>query len=184
RVLWFSALAPWVVAAMVWALVQATTAPAGGPADDRGGGRAEPPAEPRDTGAAPARQTAAKRPDWAVILARLDHRRAQAYAANDPDRLRSVYVPGSAVLRNDLAMLRAYRARGVRLTGVRLRLIQVALVARRGPTARLRVVDWLDRPVAHTPEGTVRLPRDRATERLIVLRNAADGWRIAAVRPA
>ncbi|HKE67964.1 MAG TPA: hypothetical protein VKB55_01850, partial [Nocardioidaceae bacterium] len=88
------------------------------------------------------------------------------------------------VHRHDLAMLRAYAERGVRLTGVRLRTLDARLVGRVGSYVRLRVVDRLERPMAHGAGGAVRLPRDRATARVIVLRDAADGWRIAAVRRA
>jgi len=118
------------------------------------------------------------------MLDRLDRRRESAYAANAPASLRAVYVAGSAVLRHDLAMLEAYAQRGVRLTGVRLRTLDVQLLGRSGPYVRLRVVDRLDRPTAHGADGSVRLPRDRATPRVIVVRDAADGWRIAAVRRA
>jgi hypothetical protein len=180
RILWISSLAPWVVAALVWGVVQVSTSPGGAEPD----GRAQAPVERPKAGALPARQAAAEVPDWTAILARLDRRRERAYAANDPAGLRAVYVAGSTVLRHDLAILRAYGERGARLTGVRLRLLDVALLDRSGSYARLRVVDRLDRPVAHTAQGSVRLPRDRATERLIVLRDAADGWRIEAVRPA
>jgi hypothetical protein len=88
------------------------------------------------------------------------------------------------VLRHDLATLRAYAERGVRLTGVRLRTLDARLLGRFGRYVRLRVVDRLERPTAHGADGTVRLPRDRATSRVIVLRDVADGWRIAAVRRA
>lgn len=180
RILWISSLAPWVVAALVWGVVQVASSPG----DPEPGGRVLAPVERPDGGSAPARHASAEVPDWPAILARLDRRRDRAYAANDPDRLRAVYVAGSTVLRHDLAMLAAYRERGVRLTGVRLRLLDVAMLGRAGPNARLRVVDRLDRPTAHTSKGALRLPQDQATERLIVLREAADGWRIAAVRPA
>ena len=177
RVLWASALVPWVVAALVWGVVRLASDPPDGaepvtravPADDRGPARAV--------------QMSARASDWPTILDRLDRRRERAYAADDPARLRAVYVPRSPVLRHDLAMLRAYRGRGVSLTGVRLRALDVRLVDRAGPYVRLRVVDRLRRVTAHTSTGSVRLPRDRATARVVVLRAGADGWRIAAVRP-
>jgi hypothetical protein len=182
RILWVSSLAPWLVAALVWGVVQLAQ-PGGQPGRPEPVGGAAAPGDSVDSQATPARQVAAGAPDWTAILARLDRRRALAYAAGDPARLRSVYVPGSTVLRHDVAMLRAYQRREVRLTGVRLRLLDVAMLRRSDAYARLRVVDRLDRPTAHTAKGSVRLPRDRATERVIVLRDAGEGWRIAAVRP-
>src|SRR5262245_51352708 len=181
RVLWASALVPWVVGAIVWAAVQAVSGPP-----------APPPADPAaraigsgDTQSpAPAIQARAAGTDWHAVLDRLDRRRERAYAAADPALLRAVYVSGSPVLRHDLATLRAYSERGVRLTGVQLRTLDVAPLDRSGRCVRLSVVDQLDRPTAHGEGGAVRLPRDRATARVIVLRDAADGWRIAAVRRA
>ena len=167
RVLWASALVPWVVGAMVWAVVQAVSTP--------------PAPSPSPTSVVHAR---AASPDWSAVLDRLDRKRERAYAAEDPALLRAVYVSGSPVLRHDLATLRAYSDRGVRLTGVRLRSLDVEPLGRSGPYVRLHVVDQLDRPTAHGADGTVRLPRDRATVRVIVLRDATDGWRIAAVRRA
>jgi hypothetical protein len=183
RVLWVGALAPWMVVALVWGAVQLVASPG-----RSGGGEPDP---ARAVGAvtreAPAHETSApapdRAPDWPAILARLDQRRERAYAASDATRLREVYVRRSPVLRHDLSMLRAYRDRGVRLDGVRLRVLDVRLVDRAGPYVRLRIVDRLDRATAYTSQGTVRLPRDRATARVVVLRAGAGGWRIAAVRP-
>ncbi|HEU0286344.1 MAG TPA: hypothetical protein VFR22_04805 [Nocardioidaceae bacterium] len=183
RVLWAIALVPWVVGATVWAVVQAVSAP-----PTPSPSPAEPAVKAIDAGASrlstSAVQARAASPDWPAILDRLDRQRERAYAAEDPALLRAVYVSGSPVLRHDLTTLRAYSDRGVRLTGVRLRTLDVKPLGRSGPYVRLHVVDQLDRPTAHGADGTVRLPRDRATVRVIVLRDATDGWRIAAVRRA
>jgi hypothetical protein len=180
RVLWASALVPWAVGAMVWAVVQTDSAP-----DSRSPASGS---AVRAIGSAdrlarvPARPVRAAQPDWSTILDRLDRRRESAYATNDRASLGAVYVADSPVLRHDLAMLEAYAERGVRLTGVRLRTFDVQLLGQSGPYVRLRVVDRLDRPTAHGADGSVRLPRDRATPRVVVLRDATAGWRIAAVR--
>jgi hypothetical protein len=48
---------------------------------------------------------------------------------------------------------------------------------------RLRVVDRMLGATARLADGaTVRLPHDRATERVVVLRPARGEWRIAASR--
>jgi hypothetical protein len=130
----------------------------------------------------PSTRLASADPHWVAVLGQLDRRRELAYALGEPRRLRSVYVADSAVLRHDVAMLRAYRERGVSLSGVRLRVLDADLMGRNGPYVRLRVVDRLQRPTAHTRHGSIRLPRDAPTDRVIVLRDLADGWRIAAVR--
>jgi hypothetical protein len=180
RVLWTGALAPWLVAAVVWAVVQAASPPAAPPSDPATRGIAAGDRESRVT----TMRARASGPDWPAVLDRLDRRRELAYASEDPTLLRAIYVSGSPVLRHDLAMLRAYAERGVRLTGVRLRILDARLLGRFGRCVRLRVVDRLERPMAHGAEGAVPLPRDRATSRVMVLRGVASGWRIAAVRRA
>jgi hypothetical protein len=189
RVLWAASIAPWLVAAAVWSVIQVGHSPGPAGVDDD---MPEPTTVDRPARALGAvdhdvqrpspTRLASTGPDWVAILGQLDRRRERAYALRDPHRLRSVYVAGSPVLRHDLAMLRAYRERGVWLTGVRLRVLDARGVGRDGPYVRLRVIDRLDRPTAHTGHGSIRMPRDQPTARVIVLRDLADGWRIAAVR--
>ena len=119
---------------------------------------------------------------WERVLTRLDAARQDAYRAGDPGLLRDVYLSGSAVLRRDRRTLMAYERRGVRLEGVHLEILHVDARRRDGRQVRLRVVDRLARPVAHTAAGDVALPQDLPTRRLITLVAYDDGWRIAAVR--
>ena len=132
------------------------------------------------TSAPPTEQAPASR--WERVLTRLDSARQAAYHAGDPALLLDVYLPGSAVLRRDRRMLMAYERRGVRLEGVRLEIQDVDVRRRDGRQVRLRVIDRLARPVAHTAAGDVALPQDLPTRRLITLVANDDGWRIAAVR--
>jgi hypothetical protein len=189
RALWTASIVPWLVAAAVWSVIAVAHSPGTAGVDrsepdpttvDRPG-RALGAADRGSRPPAPTR-LASTGSDWVTVLDRLDRRRERAYALGDPHRLRSVYVAGSPVLRHDLELLRAYRERGVRLTGVRLRVLDAREMGRDGPYVRLRVIDRLDRPTAHTEHGSVRMPRDQATARVIVLRDVAEGWRIAAVR--
>lgn len=139
-----------------------------------------PPAPVVDVGAfavAPAPPTR-----WAGVLSRLDDRRARAYQRADPRLLRRVYVTGSTLLRRDRRMLHAYDERHVRLSGVRLELLRVRLLERHRAQVRLRVVDRLARPTAHTVAGATVLPQDLPTRRTVVLRRSFGEWRIAAVR--
>jgi len=119
---------------------------------------------------------------WERVLTRLDGTREAAYRTGDPALLRHVYLSGSPVLRRDRRLLAAYEGRGVRVGGVRLELLQVRLHDRDRRVVRLRVVDRLARPVAHTAAGEVALPQDLPTRRAITLVASDDGWRIAAVR--
>lgn len=189
RALWITSIAPWLVAAAVWGVIQVVHSPE--PAGVDRVAEPEPTAVDRPARALgavdpevhrPSTRLVSANPKWIAILGQLDRRRELAYALGDPGRLRSVYVADSPVLRHDIAMLRAYRERGVSLTGVRLRVLDADLMGRDGPYVRLRVVDRLQRPTAHTRRGSIRLPRDEPTDRVIVLRDIAEGWRIAAVR--
>ena len=116
------------------------------------------------------------------MLDRLDVLRQDAYATGDPDLLRDVYAPGSAVLRRDRRTLMAYERRSIQLEGVRLEIHNVEVRRRDGRQVWLRVVDRLTRPTAHTEVGEVTLPQDLPTRRLIVLVRHDGEWRIAAVR--
>ena len=56
--------------------------------------------------------------DASAALHDWDDRRASAWAAADPAALRALYEPGSAAGRVDVAMLRAWRERGLRVEGL------------------------------------------------------------------
>lgn len=121
---------------------------------------------------------------WASILRGLDRQRDLAFRRSDPGLLRAVYVPGSAVLSADIALLREYARRGLRLDSARLRLWSLDVVDSARTVARLRVVDALDPVRVRAVDAAWhRLPRDGPTERIITLREQGQGeWRIAGVR--
>jgi hypothetical protein len=122
---------------------------------------------------------------WRGVLHGLDRHRTRAYAQGDPALLSRVYLPGTRVLAADRRMLAAWIDRGATVSGVRLRVLRADRLGRTvGAGARLRVVDRLGPAVAHLPDGRQRaLPRDRPTERVVVLVRTRHGWRIAASRP-
>ena len=119
---------------------------------------------------------------WRPVLHRLDAHRTRAYARGQPRLLRRVYAPGTRVLAHDLRMLRAWTRRGATVSGVRLRVLAVPRQIIGRNAVRLRVVDRLLGATARLADTTVRLPHDRATERVVVLRHARGEWRIAASR--
>lgn len=98
--------------------------------------------------------------------------------------LADLYTAGSAAGRADVALLKAYLRRGLRVTGLRMQVFAVR-VLRHGPDSwRLRVTDRLARAVAVAAGGAVRLPRDSAATRVISMVRGSDGrWRVSAVRP-
>ena len=118
------------------------------------------------------------------MLRAWDAQRAEAWARGDPRRLAALYTPGSVAGRRDVAMLRAWAARGLVVRRLRTQLLAVHELAR---TA-------VDLDAAGSPTGSwaasrsgrgVRrpLPRDAATTRTVRLRLVDGAWRVASVRP-
>jgi hypothetical protein len=145
---------------------------------DRGAGRAD---RTTPVASAPAGRGADATPlgvlhDW-------DSHRARAYATVRPQRLRELYVPGSAAGRADVALLRRYQRRGLRVTGMCTQVLSVAVLEHRSDLWRLRVADRLVGAVAVGHGGRTVLPRDRPSEHEITLMRAGEsGWRVAEVR--
>ncbi|MBD8869869.1 hypothetical protein IE331_09555 [Nocardioides sp. MJB4] len=117
-----------------------------------------------------------------ATLAAWDLRRAAAYAEGDPAALRALYLPGSRTGARDLAVLRRWSRRGLRVTGMRTQVLS-GLVLRRG---RDRVVVRVtERLVGATAVGTavrLRLPRDRPSRRTVTLVRRAGEWLVREAR--
>ncbi len=147
-----------------------------------GGGDADAPVHPAEPVPAPAvSQPATAR--WERVLIRLDRRRERAFEVGRAGLLSRVYEAGSAALRRDRAVLRAYARRELTVTRARTEWLDVDLRRRAGRLTVLRVVDRLGAAGARTRSGRlVPLPRDRPTTHRIVLRRGADGWLLADVR--
>lgn len=122
-------------------------------------------------------------PPAVVLLRSWDARRAQAWARGDPRALRALYTPGSVAGRRDRAMLRAWRSRGLVVRGLQTQLIAVRTLHRTASTWRLRVVDRLAGGIAVGAGTWRRLPGDRATARVVVLRRSGGRWQVASVGP-
>ena len=117
----------------------------------------------------------------AAVLRSWDRRRAAAYAAMAPGRLRALYVRGAGA--SDVHLLERYRSRGWRVLGMRMQVLALAVTSRDADGLRVRVTDRLADAVAVRPGERVRLPRDRAGTRTVTLLRGSDGvWRVAAVR--
>ena len=81
-------------------------------------------------------------------------------------------------------MLAAYRARGLRVTDLRMRLLRLRVISTSPTRVVLHVVDRLDAGTAVAASGRrISLAGDRPSERRVVLAGAEHGWRIAVVRP-
>lgn len=120
--------------------------------------------------------------DTSAVLHDWDDQRAAAWAAGDPAALRSLYAHGSASGRADLAMLREWQRRGLRVEGMRMQVLEVDV--RRAAAVRLDLVvtDRLVGAVAVGPGVRLPLPRDGFTTRRVVLVRERGQWRVATVR--
>lgn len=116
------------------------------------------------------------------VLRRWDVRRARAWAHSDPTALRRLYAPGSRAGSADVAMLRRWQRRGVRVAGLRLQVLALHVVRRSSRRLVLRVSDREVGATARVPTGSVVLPRDEPSQHLIVLRRGPGlPWRVSSV---
>jgi hypothetical protein len=148
-----------VVSGVVWVLLTAD--------------RETPPARPAPT----LHETSALR-----VLHSWDRRRAAAYATGSTTALRDLYVPGSGAGVADLRMLGSYRARALRVTGMRMQVLALSVLEARPGWRRVRVTDRLVGAVTVHGQQRVRLPHDQASTRVVTLMRGADRrWRVTSV---
>jgi hypothetical protein len=114
-----------------------------------------------------------------AVLHDWDDRRAAAWAACDPTSLGSLYVTGSAAGRADVAMLRAWRERGLRVHGMRMQLLGLRVRHVTATRLELDVTDRLTGAVARGPGVRLRLPEGEASVRRVVLVRTGGSWRVA-----
>lgn len=111
-----------------------------------------------------------------------DARRADAYATGSSEALRDLYVVGSAAGAADLRLLERYRSRGVRVTDLRMQVLDLAVTERLPDRWTLRVTDRLAGAVAVHATQRTPLPRDTSSTHLVTLLRGGDGrWRVSAV---
>lgn len=114
-----------------------------------------------------------------------DVRRAAAWARGDLPALRRLYLPGSRTGRRDLAMLRRYVARGLRVRELCTQLLAVRARSTGSGDLRLDLTDRLCGGRVVGPDGTRLLPSDLAERRIIDLVRRNGVWVVAEVsRPA
>lgn len=138
----------------------------------------------RPAPAAPAAPGTPGRADSAAVevLRSWDVRRARAWARGDAPALRALYVSRSTAGRHDVAMLRAWTGRGLRVRGMRMQLLSAVVRRHTGDRIVLAVTDRLDRAVAIGRDLRVVLPRDTASARVLTLRRVTGVWRVVSVR--
>lgn len=118
-----------------------------------------------------------------VALQEWDQARARAWASADIAALRSLYVEESAAGAQDAAMLRTWRKRGLRVTGMQTQVLAVRIVEQAPDRLVMVVTDRLARAVATGRGQRSLLPADGATTRRVTLRWAGGVWRMASVMP-
>lgn len=112
-----------------------------------------------------------------------DVRRAEAWAADDPAALRALYTDGSRTGRADVALLRAYVARGVAVNGMAMQLLAVDVVERDDDAATLVVTDRLVRVEAWHDGRALTLPADLPSTHRITLVRVGETWLVDEVVP-
>lgn len=135
-------------------------------------------AAPVAAGGAPARAVTP-----AGILRAWDQRREQAWRAADEEALGRLYLPRSLAGRRDVAMLRQWSARGLRVVELRVEVSSVRVLVRRAARLVVVVTDRVTRAETIGERGGVVLPRDGTDTHRIDLRRVDGRWLVASVRP-
>jgi hypothetical protein len=115
------------------------------------------------------------------VLREWDQHRAHAYAAGDLRGLRDLYAGRTGT--TDVAILRGYLRRGLRVEGMRMQLLAAQVLVAMPTRVRLRVTDRLVGAVAVSSTGRRALPRDAANTRVVELsRESPDHtWQVTSV---
>lgn len=113
-----------------------------------------------------------------AVLRWWDAARAEAYADGDAEALASLYPPGSALARADLAVLAAYDERGLRVRGPGFEVHEVEVLESDADGLVLRVRDRLLRADVHDVTGAVvaSLPGTDLRERVLELERDGPRW--------
>jgi hypothetical protein len=119
----------------------------------------------------------------AAVLARWDVKRGRAYARGDVPALRALYVSGSAAAARDVAVLRSYLGRGLRVRGLTMQLLAVEVREHSPDRIRLRVTDRVVGARAVSAGWSRPLPADQPTSRVVTLQRSDGGWRMRSARP-
>lgn len=115
-------------------------------------------------------------PDAIAVLRAWDARRAAAWAAADGAALGTLYVPGSGAGAADVALLRRYADRGLRVRGMTMQLLAVDVRRASPDCLRLLVTDRLTGAVATRGGTRIGLPGDIASRRWLTLRRVDGAW--------
>lgn len=121
-------------------------------------------------------------PSGLAVLHEWDRSRSRAWADGDVRALRGLYARGSGAGERDVAMLRSWSARGLRVEGLRMQVLSAREVRRTPSVVVLRVTDRVTGGVAVGRGVRSALPMDAASTRVIRLERRAGRWLVASVR--
>ena len=113
------------------------------------------------------------------VLRAWDAARSRAFARGDGAALADLYVAGSRTGAADRAVLRGYRERGLRVTGMRTQVLSATVLRETDRRIVLLVTDVLTDAVAVDGDERWALPHDRPSTRRVVLvseSRARGGW--------
>lgn len=119
-----------------------------------------------------------------AVLQQWDRLRAQAWVAGDAEGLHALYVRGSRAGERDVAMLRRWQERGVRIVELEVQVLRGRVVARAPGRLTVEVSERLARATASVGERRWALPVGSVTERRVTLWRVAGEWRVARVSVA
>jgi hypothetical protein len=156
-----------------------------GLAAGRGPSRPRPPAVRVTSASGVAAASAAGASRALAVLRRWDHRRARAWRRGDATALARIYAAGSRTGRRDVADLRRWRRRGLRVAGLRQQVSRVRLAdGRRTHRDRVALV-VTDRTVGGVAVGVGRrtpVPQSAWATQRIALRRSGGTWRVVEAR--
>lgn len=131
-------------------------------------------------GSTDAGSVSAARRGPAGVLAAWDERRSAAWADGDAGALRRLYVAGSRAGAADVALLRRYAGRGLRVEGLTTQVLALQVVERAPRRLVLRTTDRVvGARAVGGPSGSVPLPVGRPATREVVLVRRGGSWRVA-----
>lgn len=116
------------------------------------------------------------------VLAAWDRDRARAWARGDAEALARLYTPTSRVAISDVANLRRWTARGIRVSGLQTQVLAFDVVTQSQSRLVLVVTDRARGGVAVGARGSRELPTDRASTRRLVLVKVSGRWLVSGVR--
>jgi hypothetical protein len=116
------------------------------------------------------------------VLRDWDRRRAAAFVARDPVALSALYKAGSGLARQDLATLRGYQRRDVRVVDLGSQVASAQVLIASHDVLELRVVERLG-VVRVAVDGVRRsLAPSRFERRVLRFERVGSGWRLSSAR--